>query len=348
MGHWTGIKYTFKLNEEDSSYEEILLNMQEEIAQKYKDEEKSPGESFGASMNIKNRKIIYSSSGYKSRVSNDLSNNLLRKIEKNISTKPDSAYYFVQDNGENNGVIERLFGYAKTVGQYLADAGYADNYGFIGFYNEKGIEKFLDCINNKEELSEVIKEGESERLKRELLGSLNEINEYYLHKKTTPNGSYQLNEKWLAFWLVYGTDHKYKTSYRQVSDYLNVKEYLYSLSKNRQDEKYGIAVLKELMNYGVEFKEGLESIEGNFRNKDINSSKEAIENWYQQHKTTYSITPKFTKEFVNHLKSNYPETFLKLKNKLIELHNRTTNLTKKMSEEEKLNPFVEYRKKKMR
>lgn len=68
MGHWAGVAYTFKLNEEDKSYEDILFNIQEEINQKYIEERKDPGESFGASMSVKNGKVNYSSSSYKSRV----------------------------------------------------------------------------------------------------------------------------------------------------------------------------------------------------------------------------------------------------------------------------------------
>lgn len=337
MGHWTGIKYTFKLNEEDSSYEDILVNMQEEIDKKYQEEEKDPGESFSASMNIKNGKVIYSSSGYKSRVSNDLSNDLLRKIEKNINTKPESAYYFQEDNGENNGAIEKLFGYAKKVGQYLLDAGYADNYGFIGFYNEKGIEKFLNCIDNKEELEKVIKEGEEERLLRDLANPIYKVNlsdarELHFDYEVNKN---QINEKWLAYFLVYGTNKKLYTQISPIDkQYLNLKEFLYARAHDLSPSNWPEYMLKYYTKHGVEFKEGLDSIDANFRagiridyyGKEV--TKELIENWYQKNKEEFKEAPRFSKRTAMYLKENYPETFLKLKNKLIELNNRPKGVQK--------------------
>lgn len=53
--------------------------MQQEIEQK---KIASAGDQFGASMNISIGKVFYSFFSYKSRVSNDLSTELIKKIEK--------------------------------------------------------------------------------------------------------------------------------------------------------------------------------------------------------------------------------------------------------------------------
>ena len=36
MGHWSGVKYIYKLNEENPSFEEIIHDMQKEINNKIK------------------------------------------------------------------------------------------------------------------------------------------------------------------------------------------------------------------------------------------------------------------------------------------------------------------------
>ena len=328
MGHWSGIKYTFKLNKQDPSYEDIIRDIKAEIAKKYEDEQIDPGESFSASMSLKYGKLHYSSCSYKSRVSNDLSYDLIKKIEKNINTNPDIYYYYQEDNGEGSA-IERLYGYAQKVGQYLLDADYANYHGSIGFYSDESIEKFHECIEDKDELDEVIKKGESKRLKREVFGDKNEINEFWIYIKKSPESKdYVLDEKLLTYWLVYGTEDKYNTSFNYYSNpRMNLKEYLYALNYKYYDTNFGIKVLKALTRYGVVFKEGIDSIEGNFKlgirydhsGRDI--SKEQIESWYQENKEPFSEVPKISQHYANYLKDKYPETFLKLKNKLIELYN---------------------------
>lgn len=327
MGHWAGVAYTFKLNEEDKSYEDILFNMQEEINQKYIEERKDPGESFGASMSVKNGKVTYSSNSYKSRVSNDLSDSLIKKIQRNINTNND-CYYYQVDNGEDSA-IQQLYGYAQKVGQYLLDGGYANDYGRICFYTTRGIEKFYECIDNKQALELVIREGEKSRLKREIFGDKTEINEYSLYvKKTLDSKEYVLNEKLLSYWLVYGTEDKYNTDFNYYSNArMNLKEYLFALDYKHYDNHRGIRVLKDLTCYAIVFKEGIDSVEGNFKlgirydSSGHEISKEKIESWYQEHKENFSEVPKISKNYANYLKENYPETFLKLKATLIELHN---------------------------
>lgn len=334
MGHWSGVKYICKLNEEDPSFQEIIHDMQKEIEQKHKKEEEYPGESFYATMDVRKGNVEYSSSSYKSRVSNDLSYELLKKIEKNINTNLDKYYYIEQDNGENPGVINVVYGYAKKVAQYLVDAGYADNSGGgIGIYSKNGIDTFHECIMNKEELSEVIKEGEEKRLKREIFGGpkeLNEINEYQIYpEKKLESKKTEINEMYLAYWLVYGTEHTYKSKINYYGqDYLNVKEYLYALDYKYDKNKFGSKILKKLTGYGVEFKEGLDSIDAKFKigeRSDCSGrkvTKEIIEQWYQENKSGLTEIPQFSKETAYYLRDNYPATFEKFKIKLKQLHHQ--------------------------
>lgn len=334
MGHYTGTAYKFKLNEEDSSYEDILVNMQEEIDKKYIEEEKNPGESFGASMSVKNGIVSYSSGGYKSRVSHRLSYELIKKIQKNINTNPDVCYGYTIEENES---IEGLNGYAKKIGQYFFEAGYANSYnGYIGIYNPDSIDLFKKCLENNSLLEEVIRKGEGARLKTELFTEKNEINEYNFYQKKTPDSTqYEINEKWLVYWLIYGTEDKYNTDFNYYSNArMNLKEYLFALDYKHYDNHKGIKVLKDLTRYGVLFKEGLDSIEGNFKlgvrydasGHDI--SKEKIETWYQENKENFTEIPKISKTLANYLKENYPETFLKLKENLIELHNTPKGMRK--------------------
>lgn len=356
MGHWSGVAYTFKLNKDDKSYEEILVKMQEEIDQKYVQESKSPGESFCASMSIKHSKVRYSSSSYKSRVSNDLSYELIKKIQKNIDTDKDKYYYFQEDNGENKGAIDYLYGYAEKVGQYLLDAGWGEKYGSIRFYDVKKIDRFHDCIDNTSELEIVIKEGEFARLRREIFGNKNEINEYWIYKNKNPDmkesKEYVLDEKLLTYWLVYGTEDKYNTNFNYYANAnMNLKEYLYALDYKYHDTHKGVRVLQDLTRYGILFKEGLESVEGNFKlgvrydNSGWDIKKEQIESWYQENKAVFNEVPKITKNYANYLKEKYPETFLRLKTKLIELHNAYKALIEEKMKDEKTNPFSLLRKK---
>lgn len=336
MGHWTGVKYIFNLNEQDSLYEEIINDMQKEIKQKYKEEQKDPGESFYANMSVQQGKIEYSSSSYKSYVSNDLSYELVKKIKKNIDTNVDKHYYIKQDNGENPGTIEmlnHLYGYAATVGQYMQDEGKAKNYPFLWLGSEKAMKKFYECLTDEKILEKVIRNGERIRLKRELKDKIYNVDlpcsmNLYNRDYNITTSNWKFDEILLAYFLVYGTEENH---YIYLNHYgkqdLKLKEYLFADQYGEYADKWGTKALKDLTRYGVEFKDGLDSIAGTFNSRSHiyispEATKEIVERWYQENKEEFTEVPKFSTETAYYLRDNYPATFEQFKNKLIELHNR--------------------------
>lgn len=327
MGHWTGIKHIWKLNNQEASYEEILKDLQDEISAKYAPE-CDHGEGFSADFSEKNSVVTYKSSGYKNRVSHYLSNKLYKKIENNINSNPKECYGFdVSLNDEDTGAIYNLQGYAITIGEHLSNAGFADYYSKISFYNERGITKFYECINSKEELEQIIKQGEAKRiikfLRQNKYSQVYESQNFFDLKEKQP----KLNELWLAYFLAYGTNNQIKINNKNTTNNsLKLKEFLFLQHKDTYYSTWGKYTLQELMKFGVSFDDGIDSVtEFNCNGQTVTTSE--IENWYQENKTTYQEFPLFSKETIELLKENFPDTFIKLKNKLIDLHKTPFGIT---------------------
>lgn len=173
MSHWNGVKYTFKLNEEHVSYQEILdiIRKESEKTQQEYISNGFPNNDVVVRLYKENDNLLFLSEIC--QVSPiDLSKEVMKKIKENIDTNMNKYYFYKQDHGEEKGVINQVYGYAEQIVDYLWNAGYVNPeerttkpIQFQTIYKKQDISKFLECINDEKKLQQMICDSQASKLK---------------------------------------------------------------------------------------------------------------------------------------------------------------------------------------
>lgn len=303
-----GNDYRFKLNENAHNYQEILIDIKNDIDANRKSEESLRKGYWDGYMYIENGIVKVTMAADYSEAEVNLSSNTLKKIKENINTDPVNNYSYIIDNGANQGVIKSCQGLAAKLTEKINDIG-------MQLYNADGQETFKYYINNISEINQLDKYGEEKRLQRKLVDNSYEIvfNQSFNKKEN------HFDELWIAYFLVNGTKNLIPAATELGPSRLSLKEALYAEDYGKKKSNLGKEMLQKLSLLGVRFSEDTSDISGNLmvggklgdplRKEDP----EVINAWIKKNKRAFNHYPRLSEEALNTLKDEFPSTYMKLR-----------------------------------
>jgi hypothetical protein len=296
MEFFEGNIYKIKLNKEDPYFGGIVKSIKADLSKKEKEYQQIKIGFFDCCFkeidDVIEVKIISS----KIDISVELSRETIAEIIKNIDTKPEDCYAFIEDCGENYGMIYPLAGRAIKISKAIERAALGP------IYLNSNIDLFYKAMFSNASFLELDKMKEKSLLLEDLRKELdyhcvpNEVN-CFTSKKTK-----KINEKWLAYFLVYGTEGTILET-----NFGGEEKCMYPLEVLYLSGDWGVSCLKYMASIGIKFTV-LEVCSPDF--EEVNEGD--LKMFLSDNNLGFKGFRSFYPETLDYLKEKYPSTFEKL------------------------------------